>query len=113
VVVPPADRIAWLKAANTADETLDETLAENLRLLQELSDSRFDLMMERAGKRRAADFKIVTDGVSDEEKDDAEDEDDVLAGEPPAKRARACTEAGCSNAERPHVPLRVVVPSVA
>merc|ERR1712159_232874 len=33
--VPPADRFALLKAAKTLDETLEDALAENLRLLRE------------------------------------------------------------------------------
>jgi len=115
--VSPADRFALLKAANVCDESLDETYAENTRLLQELSDSRLDLMLERAGKRRAAAleadmFEGAAAAADDESDDDADEGEAGEAGEPPAKRMRTDGDSSRSDGSStcPCIPLMVVVP---
>jgi len=89
--VPPEDRIDMLRAAEYADEVLEENSSENVRLLQELSDSRTNLI-----KRR---HKRATAWLCEDESDEYADESDEEELARPSKCARTLPSAaaGCGS----------------
>jgi len=80
-----------LRAAEYADEALEENSSENVRLLQELSDSRTNLI-----KRR---HKRATAWLCEDESDEYADESDDEELARPSKCARTLTPAaaGCGS----------------